>query len=142
MGFGPFSSESTASDSRLVATDQATVVRGNGKVLRAGAVDLSKAKVNTGLDIKGVKGNLTITNNNDSGASDLAGKFTDLLSKIYQPGASQPPPAVAPAPAPVTTTDTSTTDTTTTPSTKTKLWLSLGGLALAGFGLIYFLRKL
>src|SRR5690348_11565569 len=43
MGFGPFSSDSSATDNRIAATDQARVLRGTGNVeTEAGGLTLGK----------------------------------------------------------------------------------------------------
>jgi hypothetical protein len=133
MGFGPFSSESKAEDSRIAATDQSTVVRGKGKVLRAGAVDLANSKVNTGLELKSIKGNLTITNNNGASA-DLIDKLSGFLTSNNGPGSAPPPaPVTTPAPGAVTTADTTTTG--------SKTWVYIGLLLAAGLAYYFFKKR-
>jgi hypothetical protein len=126
MGFGPFSSESKAEDSRIAATDQSTVVRGKGKVLRAGAVDLANARVNSGLQLKSFKGNLTITNT----TTNSGGPPVTAPAPSTTPGTVSPPP-------PATTT-TPPAD-TTVQGTSSK-WIVLG-LLLAGIAGFYFFRR-
>jgi hypothetical protein len=136
MGFGPGSSDSSASDSRIGAADKARVNRGShnisnegknsksvstkGKLQESGAVDLSNAKVNTGvsnskisttttgLALNNLKGNVTI--GDASEVTSLTEKFLDTVQTLSAnnnatlsnaiASASQPPQVSLTAPAP------------------------------------------
>jgi len=83
MGFGPFSAESTASDSRQTGGDASILNRGNkNKVATPGStlVDLEGAKLTTAPTITGNKGNVTI---NDTGPlTNLASQFASTIQTV------------------------------------------------------------
>jgi hypothetical protein len=97
---GSDSTTSNATDNRIAATDQAKIVRGNknttteaggktkivsgkGKNLEVGSTDLSGAKVdtNTGLQLSGVAGNVTV-GDGGAGAADIAKTFAATLNQM------------------------------------------------------------
>ncbi len=88
MGFGPFSSESKSSFDKIDASNQAQVLKGSGKVLSANAVDLSKAAINYGFNVKNLKAakgaNITI---GDSSAA-VSKQISDLADQVNKSGST------------------------------------------------------
>jgi len=148
MGLGSLfdaSSNSTASDNRIAATDQALVSAGHhNKVIQTGAADLTNAHIQTG-GISGItagKG-ATVTINEGGGSDQLASILSALLpaqGATAPPGTANSGSSGTPLPSTSDTTgatanDGSTTDTGTTTTTTSNwpIWALLGAAALALF---------
>lgn len=102
-------------------------------MIRAGAVDLQNAKVNSGLDLKNFKGTLSITTNQDS-SPGLVEKLTGFFSSVPS---STPSPPASPAPATTTTDPATTAD----PVIAKKKWLWLAVLLAAGAAYYFFKKR-
>ena len=120
MGFGPFSSDSSATTTHVTVSDQgqynknSPVLQGSAKgtigkgsqYAESGSLQIgSKAKLNTallaGANLKGYKGDITITDNGGAQTADALNKVLDAFTSTRADTSSAAPSSITVLPAPV-----------------------------------------
>jgi len=96
MGFGPFSSESTSSQTNKNVQDQGQLNESKSKVAQGQGIllDNTKGKLNTGVQVSGKKNTVNISNGiDDAGLQSLVGSLTtassDQINRLTNLAATQ-----------------------------------------------------